>query len=88
MKLQSIFFLMGMVAFGSCGHEDEFDIKESEVPPGVMAALKAKYPNAQVQKWQAEKDDGKFVFEAEIKIGNDKKDIQISPDGSSVEEEK
>lgn len=88
MKLQSLFLVIGVVVFGSCGHEDEFDIKESEVPQNVVAALKAKYPNAQVQKWQAEKDDGKFVFEAEVKIGNEKKDIQITPDGSSVEEEK
>jgi len=67
---------------------NEFEIKESEVPPNVVSALKAKYPNAQVTKWQAEKEKGSFYFEAEIKDGDKEKDVMISPDGSSVTEEK
>jgi hypothetical protein len=65
----------------------EFEIKESEVPQNVISAFKAKYPSAQVTKWEAEKEDGKFYFEAEIKDGGKEKEIHITPDGSSVTEE-
>ncbi len=70
----------------SCA-SNEFEIKESEVPPNVIAALKAKYPSATVKKWEAEKEDGKFYFEAEIMDGGKEKDVHITSDGSSVTEE-
>jgi hypothetical protein len=75
-----------LTACSSSTHE--FEIKESEVPPNVVSAFKAKYPNAQVTKWQAEKEKGNFYFEAEIKDGDKEKDVMITPDGNSVTEEK
>ena len=78
-----------IVLFASCSsHEEEFTIKDSEVPKDVMAALKAKYPNAQVKEWEAQKTDGKFVFECEFKDGDKEHEVHITPDGSSVTEEK
>jgi hypothetical protein len=74
------------VVFSACS-SNEFEIKESEVPQSVVAALNGKYPNAQVSKWLAEKEDGRFYFEAEIKDGGKEKEIHITPDGSSVSEE-
>lgn len=65
----------------------EFEIKESEVPPNVLSAFKAKYPSAQVLKWEAEKEDGKFFFEAEFKEGDKEKEVHITPNGSSITEE-
>jgi uncharacterized membrane protein YkoI len=65
----------------------EFEIKETDVPQNVVAALKAKYPSAQVTKWEAEKEDGRFYFEAKIKDGDKKREIHITADGSSVTEE-
>jgi hypothetical protein len=77
-----------LLCFVSCSsNEHEFDINASEVPKDVMAAFKAKYPSAEVVKWQAEKENGHFYFEAEIKEGDKEKDIRIAPDGSSVTEE-
>jgi hypothetical protein len=70
-----------------CCSTNEFDIKESDVPPNVVAALKAKYPAATVKKWQAEKEGDNFYFEAEIEDGGKEKDIRITSDGTSVTEE-
>ena len=70
----------------SCS-SNELDIKESDVPPNVVAALKAKYPSAKVKKWQAEKEGENFYFEAEIEDGGKEKDIRITSDGSSITEE-
>lgn len=70
----------------SCS-SDEFEIKETEVPKDVLNAFKTKYPSAQVIKWEAEKEDGKFYFEAEWKENDKKKEVHISPDGSTLSEE-
>ena len=78
------FFMVAAVLVVSCSSSSEFEIKESEVPPNVMKAFKAKYPLAKEVKWEAEKEDDKFYFEAEFKDGGKEKEIHISPDGSSI----
>ncbi len=78
--------LVASIFFTSCS-SNEFEIKESEVPQAVLVAFKAKYPSAQVEKWEAEKEDGKFFFEAEFKEGGKEKEVHITPDGSSLTEE-
>ncbi len=75
-----------LVCLSACP-SNEFDIKETDVPQNVAAALRAKYPSAQVTKWEAEKEDGKFYFEAKIKDGGKEKEVHITSDGSSVTEE-
>lgn len=78
------FVLMMIISCSSSGNE--FEIKDTEVPPPVMAAFKARYPQATDAKWQAEKDEGKFFFEVDFKDGGKEKEVQITPDGSSVSE--
>jgi hypothetical protein len=84
---QKILIYAGIAVFLSACSSNEFEIKETEVPQNVVAAFKAKYPSAQVTKWEAEKEDGNFYFEAKIKDGGKEKEIHITPDGSSVTEE-
>jgi len=88
MKSIAIITLVSSLCFASCSHEEELTIKDSEVPKDVMAAFKAKYPNVQVKEWEAQKTDGKFVFECEFKDGDKEKEVHITPDGSSITEEK
>ena len=87
MKKNQIFIpcFVSMV-FAACSSQ-EFEIKETDVPQNVIGAFRAKYPAAQVIKWEAEKEDGKFYFEAEIKDGDKKKEVHITADGSSVTED-
>ena len=80
-----ICFLLA-IGLVSCS-STEFEIKESEVPPNVLTAFKTKYPSAQVKKWQAEKEDGKFVFEVDFIDNGKEKEVHITPDGSSISEE-
>jgi hypothetical protein len=88
MKRNSLLAILITICFASCSNEEEFTIKDSEVPKDVMAAFKAKYPNAQVKEWEAQKTDGKFVFECEFKDGEKEKEVHITPDGTSITEEK
>jgi uncharacterized membrane protein YkoI len=86
MKRSAIIPMFSTLLFSACS-SNEFDIKETDVPQNVVAALKAKYPSAQITKWEAEKEDGRFYFEAEIKDGDKKREIHITADGSSITEE-
>ena len=86
MKKLLVLALIGGPIFSSCS-SNELNIKESDVPPNVVAALKAKYPSATVKKWQAEKEGENFYFEAEIEVGGKDKDVRITSDGNSVTEE-
>lgn len=79
--------LMGVcLAILSCSSSTEFEIKENEVPANVLTAFKAKYPSAIEVKWEAEKEDGKFYFEADFKDGEKEKEAHITPDGAVISE--
>lgn len=86
MKKRLIFPLVISIALAACS-SNEFEIKETDVPQNVIAAFRAKYPAAQVIKWKAEKEGGKFYFEVEIKDGTEEKEIHITADGLSVEDD-
>jgi uncharacterized membrane protein YkoI len=86
MKRSLLLLLISTLALSACS-SNEFEIKETDVPQNVVAALKAKYPSAQVSKWEAEKEDGRFYFEAKFKDGDKEKEVHITADGSSVAEE-
>lgn len=81
-----LFITAGMAVYLASCASTEFEIRENEVPANVVSALKSRYPNAQVIKWEAEKEDGKFYFEAEIKDGGKESEIHISPDGAFITE--
>ena len=85
MQNTTFLFLIVITIF-SCSSATEFGIKETEVPPNVLAAFRAKYPAATNVEWQAEKDDGRFYFEADFKEGAEEKEVQITPDGASITE--
>ena len=85
--LLSVMTILSLSLFSSCSSEKEFDIKESEVPKAVMDAFRAKYPNAVVEEWEAEHEDGKFFFGAKFKNNGKEIEVHITPDGASVTEE-
>ena len=63
----------------------EFEITASEVPKDLMAVFNAKYPNAKNVEWEAEKEEGKFYYEAAWKENGKKIEVHISPDGTISE---
>lgn len=47
-----------------------------------MSSFNAKYPNAKDVEWEAEKEDGKFYYEAEWTEDGCKIEVHISPNGT------
>jgi hypothetical protein len=59
---RSAIILMFTILLLSVCSSNAFDVKETEVPQSVVAALKAKYPPTQITKWEAEKADRQISF--------------------------
>ena len=63
----------------------ESKIREKDVPPAVIAAFKAAYPNATVRGYAKEKEKGKLFYEIESKDGATMRDLLYNPDGTVAE---
>ena len=58
------------------------DVKLAEIPQVVMATLKAKFPEAEIQKWTQEKEGDIAVYDIEFKQQEQKFEADIKEDGS------
>jgi hypothetical protein len=52
------------------------------IPANVMAALTAKFPEAKIDKWSKEKEDGKEVYDIEFKQADKKFEADIFANGT------
>jgi len=52
------------------------------MPPTIMNALTAKFPQAKIDKWSKEKENGKDVYDIEFKQGERKFEADIFADGT------
>src|SRR4051794_18899490 len=66
--------------------KDKLDL--DKIPKKVMAALKAKFPKAEIHKWTKEKEGDAEVYDIEFKIGDRKYEADIKEDGTIVNWEK
>ncbi|GAO43590.1 hypothetical protein FPE01S_02_06960 [Flavihumibacter petaseus NBRC 106054] len=66
----------------ACSQDTEIDLKESDVPPDVVAAFKGKHPTARNVEWEAEKKGGQFYFEADFEEDSLELEVKLAPDGS------
>jgi len=66
--------------------KDKLDL--DKIPRKVMAALKAKFPKAEIHKWTKEKEGDAEVYDIEFKIGEKKYEADIKEDGTIVNWEK
>ena len=87
MKLKSLFISSFFSGIFLTACDSSKDVKETDVPQSVVAAFKAKYPNATVTEWETEKEDGKIIYEAKFKEGDKEKKVHVAADGSSVSDD-
>ena len=53
-----------------------------KIPAKIMNVLTAKFPQAKIDKWTKEKEDGKEVYDIEFKQGDRKFEADIFADGT------
>jgi uncharacterized membrane protein YkoI len=59
-----------------------------QVPKAVMDAVKARFPGAKISSVEKEKEDGKVVYDIELKHEGRKYEMDILEDGTVLEIEK
>jgi uncharacterized membrane protein YkoI len=91
MKITIPFLCAGLftLRLATAGAEEpaEKKLKQSEVPKAVLGAVTRKYPRAKLEKFGQETDEGKPIYEVEIRSGQDKVSIDVSPEGKILAEE-
>jgi hypothetical protein len=56
--------------------------RAARIPPKVMSGLTARFPQAKIDKWTKEKEEGKEVYDIEFKQGDRKFEVDIFADGT------
>ena len=82
-KIVSLLLVFTLVSCSS-----ELDLISTDLPPAVASNFNAKFPGATEVEWEAEKEDGHLIFEAEFENGGKEREAKNKPDGSMIEEEK
>lgn len=89
MKLPSTIVMAGLCAvMVSVGRADEEKIALDQLPAKVKAAIKAKFPDAELISAEKEKEDGKTLYEVAIKHKGRTIEATVAEDGKIVEIEK
>jgi uncharacterized membrane protein YkoI len=65
--------------------ETEIDLKDAPAP--VVDALKAKYPNAEIEDIELVKESGQTAYEAKVEKGDMKHEVKLDPSGKILEDE-
>lgn len=68
--------------------EKEDKVPLDKVPKAVLDAVKAKFKGAELVSAQTEKEDGKLVYEINLKHKGHKVDVTLTPEGKIVSIEK
>ena len=66
--------------------KDKLDL--DKIPKAVMAALKAKFPGAEIHKWTKETEGGNVIYDIEFKQNRRKCEADIKEDGTFINYEK
>jgi hypothetical protein len=67
---------------------DEEKVELDKLPKAVSEAVKKKFPKAKIVSASKEKEDKKTVYEVQIKDGDSKADVTVTPEGEIVTVEK
>jgi len=90
-KLKRWFVAVGLVAIVAAGtmayanDESEAEIKLTDCPAAVQKTLAREAHGATIEEVEKETEDGKTVYEAEVKIDGKEYEIEVAEDGTLLE---
>jgi uncharacterized membrane protein YkoI len=77
-----------LLAAGVRADDKAEKIPLDKVPKAIMDAIKGRFPAAEISSVEKEKEDGKIVFDVELKHQGRKYEMEIAEDGTILEIEK
>ena len=82
-------FVVGSRLDGTNHDENETDVRPSDLPSAVVAAVTSYSPGATIVSAEREEEDGEVEFEVQFKKANgefSELEVDMSPDGLTVED--
>ena len=76
--------LVALLALSSDAKAQEAEIRLDQVPRAVMDSARAKFPGAEIKEASKETEDGKTVYELEMKHDGRNMDVTFKEDGTLV----
>jgi len=89
--LAGIVVVAGFVALPAVAGTDDKKAEKlalDKIPKKIMHAIKNRFPNAEIKSAEKETEDGKVVYDIELKHEGRKYEMDIQEDGTIVEIEK
>jgi uncharacterized membrane protein YkoI len=80
--------MLGLVVAGAAARADDKKVPLDKVPAKVMAAIKARFPGADVTSVEKEIENQEVVYDIELKHQGRKYEMDIKEDGTVMEIEK
>lgn len=77
----------GVLLLAGSASAQEKKIKRSDLPPAVEKTVAAQSSGATIRGFSTEKENGQTLYEAEMTVNGQSKDISMTADGSIVEVE-
>jgi hypothetical protein len=63
-------------------------VDRAEVPGAVVSAVLSKYPKGTLTRFTKEQEHGSTVYEVNVEIGTERREVEVSPDGKLLGEER
>ena len=87
----SVVVIAAMFAFAVVARGADEDkakkVKPSEVPAKVLETIKKHFPDAKTESIEKEVEDGKTIYDFEMKLGKVKWEADVAEDGTLIETE-
>jgi hypothetical protein len=80
--------VVGLFLVGTLARSDDKKVPLDKVPKPVMDAIKARFPGADVTSVEKETEDGKIIYDVELKHKDRKYEMDIEENGTVLEIEK
>ena len=73
--------VVGLLVFGAATQADEEKVPLDKLPKAVVKALKDRFPDAELKAAEKETEDGKTVYDVDLKSKGDTYEVLVTPEG-------
>jgi hypothetical protein len=87
-RVSAVAVLLVLITMARADEEKAKDVPLDKAPKAVRDAIFGRFPGAKVSSMEKEKEDGKIVYDVELKHQGRKYEMDIHEDGTIVEIEK
>ena len=87
LKIGVSLLTVASLTFGAAARADDEKVPLDKLPAKVKEAVKAKFPDAELVSAEKETDNGKVLYEVNLKVKKQVIDVTVTEDGKIVEVE-